>query len=235
MRRIFKWLNKRFGTFDLLPKYFTAAAGAMQNILWGALLPFLAWGIWFIVSSPPTWVNVTAIGVALFLAGYYVWRADHVRLQQKIVVTRVIPQKWEHEQNNVVGLATAYYFEIVNTSEAVSIKGASAKLAEIRPAVANFEWLPVPLLQKHDNPFPGIPHAKTFQLNPGEPVHIDLVSAFQCEEHINVRHIVQMVNTLIPAGRYELKVMITAEDMPVLCQWFNVWVDNLGVLQCEMK
>jgi hypothetical protein len=86
MQRFIKWLNKRFGTFDLLPEYFTAAAGAMQNILWGALLPFLAWGIWFIVGTPPMWINATAIGVALFLAGYYVWRADHVRLQQSIEI-----------------------------------------------------------------------------------------------------------------------------------------------------
>jgi hypothetical protein len=80
MRRIFKWLNKRFGTLDLLPEYFTAAGRRMQDVLWGALLPFVVWGIWFIVSTPPTWVNVTAVGIALFLAGYYVWRADHGRL-----------------------------------------------------------------------------------------------------------------------------------------------------------
>jgi len=33
MRHIFKWLNKRFGTFDLLPEYFTAAASQMQILL----------------------------------------------------------------------------------------------------------------------------------------------------------------------------------------------------------
>jgi hypothetical protein len=75
-----RWLKRRFATLDWLPEYFTAAAKTMQDILWGALLPFVAWGIWFIVSNPPTWVNATAIGTALFLAGYYVWRADHVRL-----------------------------------------------------------------------------------------------------------------------------------------------------------
>jgi hypothetical protein len=235
MRLIFQWINKRFGTFDLLPQYFTAAGQQIQNVLWGALLPFLVWGIWFIVGTPPAWINWTAVFIALFIAGYYVWRADHARLQRKIVVTRVIPQRWEWEQNNIIGLATAYYFEVVNTSEAVSIRGVSVKLAEIRPAVANFESLPVPLLQKHDNPLPGIPHAQTFHLNPGEPKHIDLISASQGDEHISIRHIVPMVNTLIPAGRYELKVLITAEDMPVLFQWFNVWMDNLGVLQCEMK
>jgi hypothetical protein len=75
-----QWLKRRFATFDWLPEYFTSAARTMQDILWGALLPFVAWGIWFIVSNPPTWVNATAIGTALFLAGYYVWRADHIRL-----------------------------------------------------------------------------------------------------------------------------------------------------------
>jgi len=108
-------------------------------------------------------------------------------------------------------------------------------LKEIRPSAPNFGWLPVTLLQKHDNPLPGVPHSKTFNLNPGEPIHIDLVSAFQRDQHISIRHIVNMINTLIPAGRYELQVMITAEDMPVLFQWFEVWMDDLGILQCEMK
>jgi len=78
-----------------LPEYFTAAASQMQNILWGALLPFVAWGIWFIVSNPPMWINATAIGLALFLAGYYVWRADHVRLLPKFEVSEVCAQVTE--------------------------------------------------------------------------------------------------------------------------------------------
>jgi len=90
MRRFFKWLSRRFGTFDLLPEYFTAAGRRMQDILWGALLPFLAWGIWFIVSTPPIWINVTAVGFALFMAGYYVWRADHVRIIPKMRLQDVI-------------------------------------------------------------------------------------------------------------------------------------------------
>jgi hypothetical protein len=93
MRRIFTWLNKRFRTFDLLPEYFTAAGSQMQDILWGALLPFLAWGIWFVLGNPPMWVNATAIGLALFMAGYYVWRADHVRLLPQLKANGICLQE----------------------------------------------------------------------------------------------------------------------------------------------
>jgi hypothetical protein len=94
MSRLLAWIYKRFGTFDLLPQYFMAAGQQIQNVLWGALLPFLIWGIWFIVSNPPAWVNVTAVGVALFLAGYFVWKADHVRLIPKLGVGDDIDMKF---------------------------------------------------------------------------------------------------------------------------------------------
>ena len=209
MRRFIRWLNKRFGTFDLLPEYFTAAASQMQNILWGALLPFLAWGIWFIVSTPPTWVNLLAVGFALFLAGYYVWRADHLRLLQKIEITRLRVQSWVVDGRE----GRAHYFEVLNTSEALSIHGIRVELEAMKPEVDNLDWLPVPLQQKHDNPPHGIPHARTFDLNPGEHKDIDLVSSFTGDKFFTIHHIVgHGVNQRVPAsGKHLLKVLVTAQ------------------------
>ncbi len=90
--RVLRWFKRQFKSFDLLPQYVTAAGNQLQNILWGALLPFLVWGIWFIVANPPTWVNVTAVVAALFMAGYYVWRADHVRLMPKFEIREFYTQ-----------------------------------------------------------------------------------------------------------------------------------------------
>jgi hypothetical protein len=235
MRRIFKWLNKRFGTFDLLPEYFTAAGQQIQNVLWGALLPFLVWGVWFIVGTPPAWINWTAVLVALFVAGYYVWRADHLRLEKKLGITRVTPQRWvdDIDPGNPLD-TTAYYFEVVNTSAAATIEWAHVELAEIFPEVVNLNWLPVPLRHKHDHSSPA-QAKKDFNLNPGQMKHIDFVAAHKGDTHFDILHIVGGANTRVPGlDHHYLKVMVTAKDTPALSQWFDVWMDMERVLQCKM-
>jgi hypothetical protein len=86
MRGISHWLKTRFQTFDLLAEYFTAAMQGAVDVLWGVALPFLAWMVYSLFKTPAPWINWLAILSALFLAGYYVWRADHVRLIPKLAV-----------------------------------------------------------------------------------------------------------------------------------------------------
>ncbi len=231
MWRFFKWLNKRFGTFDLLPEYFTAAGQQIQNVLWGALLPFLVWGIWFIVGTPPVWINWTAVLLALFIAGYYVWRADHIRLEKKLEVTRVISHEWKNEK----GKGILCDLEVTNTSEAQTTEWVTVKLEKIVPEVKSITWLPVPLQQKHDVPQPGKDCKTDFNLNPREPKQIDLVSAYRGGEYFSVHQIVRGVNLTIPTGKYRLQVSVRAKDAPELFVWFDVWADDDGVLQCKME
>jgi hypothetical protein len=73
---VWRWLK----TFNLFWKYLRAAGEHWQEILGGASVPFLIWGVWFIVGNPPAWINWSAVLFALLIAGYFVWRADHVRL-----------------------------------------------------------------------------------------------------------------------------------------------------------
>jgi hypothetical protein len=230
IRKVFRWIAKRFHTLDRLPEYFDAAAGQMQDILWGALLPFLAWGIWFIVSTPPTWINVTAIGSALFMAGYYVWRADHLRLEKKIEVTQVRRHTWDRG----VKLGVQYYFEIVNKSEGMTIHQIRAQLKEMIPEIENISWLPIVLHQQHDNV---TPYAQSFDLAPSEPKHLDLLTGIDGEKYFNVSHILgPSVRAVVQiTGKHRLKVMITGEDIPILFVWFVVWMDEGGVLRCEME
>jgi hypothetical protein len=86
MGGISHWLKTRFQTFDLLAEYFTAAMQGAVDVLWGVALPFLAWMVYSLFKTPAPWINWLAILSALFLAGYYVWRADHVRLIPKLAV-----------------------------------------------------------------------------------------------------------------------------------------------------
>jgi hypothetical protein len=94
---LFRLLRERFRTFDLLPQYFTAAAERFQDILWGAGLPAIVWLIWSMVGTPPRWVNWVVVLCVLFTSGYYVWRADHVRLLPKFDI-----RDWHIEETPTV-------------------------------------------------------------------------------------------------------------------------------------
>jgi hypothetical protein len=237
MHRFIRWLNKRFGTFDLLPEYFTAAASQMQNILWGALLPFVAWGIWFVLGNPPMWVNATAIGLALFLAGYYVWRADHIRLEPKVEIAQVVSDEWiAGGVPEALRRAILWYFPVTNKSDGTTITGVNVQLNQIEPAVDNLDWLPVHLHIKHDNPIRAEDLIRTFDLSPGDTKNVDFVAGLVGDNHFEIRHILpNHINHSVNSGRYRIQVMVTAQNFAPLFKWFEVWIDNNGVLQCRVE
>lgn len=70
--------------FDLFPTYFRAVRQEFLDVLWGAALPSIAYLIWLLLGNPPTWVTATWLVWVLLIAGYYVWRTDHVRLMPKL-------------------------------------------------------------------------------------------------------------------------------------------------------
>jgi hypothetical protein len=152
---------------------------------------------------------------------------------QNISITRLRDQKDKVGGRDWV----MYYFEVVNKSEALTIEWVHAQLEEMIPEVKNLDWLPVPLQQKHDNSLLGNARKTDFNLNPSEHKHIDLVSAFYGDDHFTVHHIVGAgVNQTVPlAGRHRLRIRTTAKDMPALDKWFVVWMNDDGVLQCEME
>lgn len=89
-RRAFEWFARRYKELDHLEEYFPLVFTRWQAVLWGGSLLAVVWGITFIVlNSLPawlTWVNWVAIIIALFFAGYYVWRPYHVRLIPKLTI-----------------------------------------------------------------------------------------------------------------------------------------------------
>ena len=217
------WLVKRLRTFDYLWDYITAFYTSFLDIVWGELVvgilwavPFLAWGLVTQFVSIPSWLNWTAIFAAFLVAGYYVWRVDHMRLQPKLEVGKVTPQRWEHQ----LGKAVAYYFFVINKSAAISINEIEVRLVEIEPPVQNTHWIPAHLFQKNDNE-PG-PRKTTFKLNPGDEKAIDLVAGIEGNNTIEVRHIVDNISHDIPTGTYRFKVRITAENTLPVFVWFRV-------------
>jgi hypothetical protein len=231
MSKVGQWFKRRFKELDHLEEYFPLLFTRWQAAIWGGSVLAVAFGWRFITSDWPYPVKLTACVVALFFAGYYVWRADHVRLQPAFAITKVIPQTWIDPDSGKH--AMAYYFEVVNKSETTSILEAEAQLSEITPAVENLEWLPVHLEQKHDR---SDPREKTFNLHPGKTKHIDFVSAFEKSNRFTVLHIVSYANKqVVGTERRRLKITVTGKDVPALSKWFDVYFDLDGFFVCEME
>jgi hypothetical protein len=221
-------LDKKF-----LCAYWVAVWGHAWEIWWGAGVIGVICTVLTIYYAPSRWILGWAVAWVFLVAGYYAWRADHVRLQQKIEATRVRTHSYPHRDG---GKGTQYYFGIINNSEAATIHGVRVQLMEIIPEIENHDWLPIPLHLKHDNPLSGV-FTQSFDLHPREPRNIDLFTTATATGN-RVAHFalsVSGVDLRLPiTGRCRFRVMINAEDVPVLFVWFAVWMDEGGILRCEM-
>lgn len=232
--RIFSRLKKQIGTFDLLGTYFRAVRLHFLDVSWGigvgAGVPYMIWGIYSLFRTPPPAVNWLALFGALFLAGYYLWRADHMRLSVAVRVGNVQSQSWVHPAGEKTIL---YFFEIVNTSEAKSIQGVNVQLAGILPSTDEMNFLPIHLRQKHDWRF-STEALKTVDLNPGERKQIDLISGIVNGDWFEIQHIVSTVGNKITSKiLHKLNVVISGKDIPASSVWFKVWAES-GLIKCEL-
>jgi hypothetical protein len=84
-----RWFLPHFRKFDLLPDYFRAIALQWQSILWGGSVIAVLFVILAAILSLPKWTIAVYFVAVLFVAGYYVWRADHIRLTPKLRVSEV--------------------------------------------------------------------------------------------------------------------------------------------------
>jgi len=240
-----RWLVRRFRTFDFLGDYFSsfyknfvdiAFGVAVVGVIWA--VPFLLWAVVTQFTSLPAWVNWTAIIAAVFITGYYLWRADHIRLETKIEIIQISPREWPIKQGDPHAgqRARAYQIEIINRSEGVTAENVSVQLCAIEPKWVNWEFLPIPLHVRHDNPTRPEDQIRAFSLDPQEQRNIDFISAFEGDNRFSVVHIVHGATWEVPyTDRNRLQVRITARNMPASFYWFKVWRDNAGRLQCEME
>jgi hypothetical protein len=90
LERTSGWFIRNAGryvkTLDLFPEYITAIYHAWHDYLWEALLlaPVIIWWMLGSAGNPPMWIVALAFVWALLMAGYYTWRAEHVRLMPKL-------------------------------------------------------------------------------------------------------------------------------------------------------
>lgn len=63
-----------------MPDYFRAIAKQFNNILFGETLVGIVFLLWWALAGPSNTKLIVVFVVAVLVAGYYAWRADHVRL-----------------------------------------------------------------------------------------------------------------------------------------------------------
>jgi hypothetical protein len=86
MSKVGRWFRRRFKELELLEQYFPLLFTRWQAALWGGSVLAVAFGWHFVTADWPYPVKVTACVTALFFAGYYLWRADHIRLQPQLTI-----------------------------------------------------------------------------------------------------------------------------------------------------
>jgi hypothetical protein len=239
LSKIGEWFKRRFKELELLEEYFPVLFTRWQAAIWGGSVLAVAFGWRFITSDWPYPVKLTACVVGLFFAGYYVWRADHLRLEKKIAITRVFPRNWTIPQGSVRAghHARAYCIELINKSEGITVEGVSVQLKSMFPEVPDVDFLPINLHLQHDNPTKAEDQARSFDLNPCEPKNVDFVSAFEGDNVFSIVHVVAGVNHTVhfDTEGHRLQVMVTAKHMPMSLIWFKVWRDEAGLMQCEIE
>jgi hypothetical protein len=95
-------------------------------------MPYLTYALYSQFAYPPPLVNWLAIVGAVFLGGYYLWHADHLRLQKQLAVVGISAYPFTTADGHV---ANVYDINITNNSEAMTIHGVQVKLREISPQV----------------------------------------------------------------------------------------------------
>jgi len=110
-RQALEWFERHAKTFDLFPEYTKAVYHRWNDYFFEALLlaPIV---LWWMLGSPPMWLVAWAFVIALVVAGYYTWRADHLQLIPKVTLhfEHRDPFKQTTPLENVVGVKV--YFRV---------------------------------------------------------------------------------------------------------------------------
>jgi hypothetical protein len=92
MASIYQWFRRQFGKLGLLPEFFRVIAKEWSNILFGETLLGIAFLLWWSLAGPSNTKLIVVFVAAMLVAGYYGWRADHIRLMPKLQVTQFTRQ-----------------------------------------------------------------------------------------------------------------------------------------------
>jgi len=82
------WIQRWATKYELLPEYITALNRRWQDFLWGESVIAVMMVVAIALLQPKAWVVVLYFMFVLVLAGYFAWRADHIRLMPQFEILR---------------------------------------------------------------------------------------------------------------------------------------------------
>ena len=86
-RMLRKFFADQFRMLDLLPEYAVSVKRLGWDKAWGPAVLCIAYCIlWFRTDPPPWYVTMAFICGLILIVGYYLWRADHIRLIPQLTV-----------------------------------------------------------------------------------------------------------------------------------------------------
>ncbi len=80
------WLKGRINKYDLVLDYFATLRQTWVDVALGTGVPAVGFIIWWSLGNIPQWAIALFFVWALIVAGYFSWRADHVRLLPKFEI-----------------------------------------------------------------------------------------------------------------------------------------------------
>ena len=87
MRRFWKFLKRHYRAYDLLTDYIRSIKHAGWDVIWAPVLPsVLYWLLWFRANPPSCWITLLYAVWVVIVAGYFLWRPNHLRLMPKLEV-----------------------------------------------------------------------------------------------------------------------------------------------------
>ncbi|MGA2207147.1 MAG: hypothetical protein ABSG10_10505 [Terracidiphilus sp.] len=238
MRRFWKATRVFWTGWAYIFDYFADVKDHAWEVVWGATLIGIPFGIATLYWSPSWRTLGYVLATIVFLAGYQLWRDLFTRIQPKIEIAQIRWRDWIIERGDprAYHRANAYEIEIVNRSEGTTVEGVSVQLSEVFPQMPAWEFLPIPLHLRHDDPIQPQDQKREFTLNPEEVRKIDFISALEGNTEFDVIHVQHGIHSSVPyTGNNRLQIRITAKDMPASFVWFKVWRDEEGKLQCERE
>jgi hypothetical protein len=226
MSKIFQWFKRRFKELDLLEKYFPLLFTRWQAALWGGSVLAVAFGWHFITADWPYPVKVSACVTALFFAGYYLWRADHIRLVPKLKADSV------HAQETPTNFETvrAIFIQVeLRCLTEVAVHECRGHLVRVyKKYMDQDRWEPT---EMNESLYLGWSHRghEPVTLEPGAEPRLNI-----CHWASNSKQIIPATNP-VPlraahvfnsTGTFLFEVRITSKDCAPTDLWVSVSLDN---------
>jgi hypothetical protein len=212
MRKLGRWFRRRLHTFDLLPDYFTAIAQRWQDVLWGASVPAVMFLLWWALGSPPNWALILIFVVTMFVAGYYVWRMDHLRLMPRLTITEALTQ--HTPTSGPAGPGSALYIQVVpKCLSDAQVEECIGHLLSVK-RLHDSDWQPTeinePLLLKWSNDDDCLP--KT--IYPNVPRRLNVFAIHSNQQFMMCTNVMPLrgTGTLNTTDTFRFHIKLTAKD-----------------------